>query len=76
MKEKYEKQTGGGGGDKWSYFNEASEAVHRLAGETITNKINQALQQEKQLLQEKISLRETEYKERKEEMNEERNKLR
>jgi hypothetical protein len=75
LKGRFERETGTGA-DKWAFFGEMSESVHRLAGETITQKMNNALQLEKQILEEKIQLREAEYKERREEFDGERQRLR
>lgn len=46
MKDQYDIETSEGDSiEKWKYFNEISENLHRLAGETITTKINKNLHQ-------------------------------
>jgi hypothetical protein len=60
-KDQYDVETGDGDSlEKWKYFNELSENLYRLAGETITTKINKNLHQEKVMMQQKMQLQEEE----------------
>ena len=70
MKEEYDKETEGAGSDKWIYFNEISEELYRLAGETITSKINQNLENEKNILEQKVKMQTEELEEKQKKQNE------
>lgn len=56
LKEEFDKETDGAENDKWTHFNEISEELYRLAGETITNKMNQNLENERNMLEQRVKL--------------------
>lgn len=61
IKEQYDSATKDGDSiEKWKHFNEISEHLYRLAGETITTKINKNLHHEKQLMEQKMLMQQEE----------------
>ena len=40
------------------HFNEIAEDLYRLAGETITNKINKNIEHERKILEQKMAIQE------------------
>lgn len=57
--------------EKWKYFNEISENLYRLAGQTITTKINKNLHQEKIMMQQKLQIQEEEIQQKQKKLQDE-----
>jgi hypothetical protein len=46
LKREYDHETNEGEKEeKWAYFNQIAEEIYKLAGETITTKINRSMEQ-------------------------------
>lgn len=64
VKQQFSEETSSAGQsvEKWHHFNELAENLYRLAGEAITEKLNNNLIFEKQLLEQRINLQEEDRK--------------